>query len=140
MQGPEIGWLSESVFFRTDYKYCDSWGSLDEPPFIVPPVAAKSPLAEPCLREIWGEARHSLIEGDPVWIIGYSLPADDPQARVLLRSSLTTKQRYHVVDPDVAVGERYFVQVGSQVEFRTARFTKDLLEDLFRDHAVPPPG
>lgn len=134
----QIEWMGEGVFFRRDFSYCSNWNALDEPPLIVPPGAAKSPLTDLFLRDIWREAFYSLIEGNPIWIIGYSLPTDDPQARALLRSSLASKVRYHVVDPDLAIGERYFGQVGPQLEFLNAPFTKDLLQDVFRDESVTP--
>ena len=89
-------------------------------------------MADPFLREIWHEAFNSLIEGNPIWIVGYSLPPDDPQARALFRSALARKECYYVHDPDSAIGELYFGRIGPQLEFLNTFFTPELLPDMFK--------
>jgi hypothetical protein len=126
--------LGERVYRTVDYAYYDLWGIEQRPPFIIPPTTMKRPPAEPLLSSLWGEAFNVLIEAKQLCFIGYSIPNDDLQARTLFRSGLALNQRkYLVVDPDPAVAEKYFGQIGSNVTFLQCYFDEDVLDRFIAD-------
>jgi hypothetical protein len=68
--------------------------SLENEPFIVPPVLTKSALVEePILRRVWSEAHIRLSQADDVIFIGYSLPDTDLAARFLFNEAIRSDVR-----------------------------------------------
>ncbi len=74
-------------------------------------------------------------------VIGYSLPADDLQARTLLSAGLAQRSKrlgeqgqdpgtYRLIDPTPAVAGRYFSVVGGNLDFRQKRFEHVTDDDL----------
>jgi hypothetical protein len=126
-----VDWLSDRVCRTKDHSYYDVWDSLDQAPFIIPPVISKRPPTAPFLEHLWREAFAALVEAGPVVIIGYSLPSDDLQARTLLRSGLyprlAPQKSCMIVDPDPLVGSRYFSLVSNSIRFRQAYFSETVL-------------
>jgi hypothetical protein len=68
--------------------------SLENEPFIIPPVLTKSALVEePILRRVWSEAHIRLSQADNVIFIGYSLPDTDLAARFLFNEAIRSDVR-----------------------------------------------
>lgn len=133
-QPPEsVFQLGGNLYCLTDYAYYDLWGLGQGPPFIVPPIFSKEPLLDDFMVELWQEAFDSLIEAQRLTIIGYSLPPDDVQARALISSGCSWKHRhsqqprYVVVDPDSAVGSRFFLNISRNVTFVQAFLNEEVL-------------
>lgn len=80
-----------------------------QPPYIVPPVAAKIQIAQAALRERWRAALRYLHNA-PGWIIwGYSFPTTDTISQVLFRTALSRNRKPKpvlVVNPDPSVAVR----------------------------------
>ncbi|MBI4449180.1 SIR2 family protein [Candidatus Woesearchaeota archaeon] len=133
----DVDWLSDRVCCTKNHTYYDVWDPLDQSPFIVPPVISKRPPTAPFLEHLWREAFAALVEAGPVIIIGYSLPADDLQARTLLRSGLypklTAQKSCMIIDPDPLVGSRYFTLIANSISFRQAYFSEGVLSILDSD-------
>lgn len=122
-------WLDDEIACTKDYSYYNTWIPLDEPPFIIPPVSSKDPLSDKFLSKIWHEAFNSLIEGNPICIIGYSLPKDDIHARILLRSGML--KEYRVIDPNPEISGRYFALINPNFTFHQSFFSKEIFSILF---------
>lgn len=122
------------MFHRKNHSYVDNWDQLDEPPYIIPPIINKNPPAEELFRKIWYEAFNSLCEAEKIYLIGYSMPPDDLQARTLLRSGiLASGKNYKVIDPDPNVGTRYFKSVSSDLDFIQGQFNKKTLNKMLEE-------
>jgi hypothetical protein len=80
---------------------------LEEDPFIVPPVLAKTDLLEqPVLKLIWTLAYRKLSQADAVVFIGYSLPATDLAAGFLFGETLNRPDcQISIVNKDMTEGE-----------------------------------
>ena len=86
------------------------------------------------------------VDDESVTVIGYSVPPDDFQARTLLTSVLNSPQinrGYTLVDPDPAVGARYFQQISPKLRFVQAKFGWSLFPELLSQpgdvhHGVAP--
>jgi len=86
LKHPEsINSLSERVVCAPDFSYYDVWDALNMPPLIVPPIFSKRVPIGGIFQRIWFEAHNSMIYADRVFVIGYSIPNADLQARSLLR-------------------------------------------------------
>ncbi|MBI4493210.1 MAG: hypothetical protein HY690_10510 [Chloroflexi bacterium] len=134
--------LSGQIVRTLDFGYYDVWDVLHEPPLIIPPVAAKRALADPFFRGLWHEALDAMVHGESVAFIGYSIPADDLEARGLLRigwMTRTEKRRqqgersdhFILIDPNPEICSRYATVVGSDVDFRQAHLSDEHLPVLF---------
>lgn len=67
---------------------------IEETPFIVPPVLAKTDLAtEPVLQAFWSRAREELAEAEDVTFVGYSFPPTDLAARFLFGEAIRPERR-----------------------------------------------
>ncbi|MBZ5626657.1 MAG: hypothetical protein LAQ69_49450 [Acidobacteriia bacterium] len=67
---------------------CKSCGA-PQRPLIVPPTWAKD-LQHPVLRATWARALEVLAKAEVLAVVGYSLPAADPQVRQLLHAGLSS--------------------------------------------------
>ena len=80
-------------------------------PFIVPPVAAKSPFfASLTLQSIWRAAAAALRQARAIYCLGYSMPLTDLTMRLFLASSISEeKVDIHIVNlaSDEGIRERY---------------------------------
>lgn len=122
-----VVWLYDGKICHTkDYTFYDLWDSLDQYPFIVPPVASKHPSANSFLKEIWWEAFNALVEAKQIVIIGYSIPDDDLQSRVLLRVGIM--KPYLVIDPNPEVGGKYYTMINPSLKYHQEMFTKETLK------------
>jgi hypothetical protein len=124
-----VNWLSDRVCRTKNHTYYDVWDSLEQSPFIVPPVISKRPPITPFLHDIWREAFAALIEAERIVVIGYSLPTEDLQARTLLRSGAAEKSCI-IIDPDPLVASRYFHAISKSISFRQAYFSESVLSVL----------
>jgi hypothetical protein len=83
--------------------------SIPQPPYIIPPVAAKIEIKEDVLRKRWYSAVAQL-HGARTWIIwGYSFPQTDTIAQVMFRTALSRNRkskRVIVVNPDASASSR----------------------------------
>lgn len=67
---------------------------LDDRPFLVPPVLAKTGLAEePVLQHVWTAARDEISKADQVTFVGYSFPPTDLAARFLFTETIPRARR-----------------------------------------------
>ena len=106
--------LADRVVYTPDYKYYDVWDVLDSPPLIVPPGLSKRVVVSPLFKDIWNEAFQSINNADSVTFIGYSIPRDDIQARILLAigwysrmHDTKDKIKYILIDHDPEICVRY---------------------------------
>lgn len=143
LQHPEsVATVADNVVRTHDFSYYDVWDVLDSPPLICPPIAGKRPLDDDFFGPIWHEAFNSLVDGESVSFIGYSIPRDDHQARALLSVSWQTRKRrrrhdgleldrYKLLDPSPEVCGRYAAVIGSDQIYRQARLETEHLPWLF---------
>ena len=89
----------------------DEYLRTDLVPFIVPPVAAKSPFfASLALRAIWRAAAAALRQARTIYCLGYSMPLTDLTMRLFLSSSIPERNvNIYIVNlvSDQGIRERY---------------------------------
>jgi hypothetical protein len=130
-----VTWLHERICHTKDYSYYDFWDVLDEPPFIVLPTITKNPPAESFLKSLWDEAFQSLLIGEQISIIGYSIPEYDLQARTLLVMGLHTnmsgREKYSVIDPNPDISGKYYALINPEIKFIQGKFSEEVLPIIF---------
>ena len=117
-----VNWFySGSLDFSGEQVYYDDLDShnndreeylrADLVPFIVPPVAAKSPFfANLTLQSIWRAAAAALRQARAIYCLGYSMPLTDLTMRLFLASSISEeKVDIYIVNlaSDEGIRERY---------------------------------
>ncbi len=117
---------------------------LDVPslPYIVTPEHQKRPSERRAMRPIWEQAydrlgRAAREEGSKVVVVGYSLPPEDFDARLLMRMGIGAcgddKKMLHIIDPDTEVKARYSSCITSNIKFYQGRFTGDELPKILAE-------
>ena len=66
-------------------------------PYIIPPTHAKT-FQDEEMRKIWRNMSEALVQAESIYIFGYSLPDADPQARIILRSSIEKNKNLKEAD------------------------------------------
>ena len=118
-------------------------------PFIVPPLAAKSPYyRNPLTRQLWRDAFEAMRRADRISFIGYSLPRTDLVMGAMVDSSLRGRETHvDIVDfsPDVIAARLVSLGGPERESDRLAcfsgedaveKFAVSLCEETARD--VPP--
>lgn len=122
---------NENIYSTNDYSYVDTFDSLDEAPYIVPPISNKTPLESEFLRNLWYKAYATLSEADKIVSIGYSLPQNDLHARALMVNGCKSKE-ITIVDPDPSVAERYYSSVTPKLNYMQRRYDGSELIDILQ--------
>lgn len=136
--------LADGIFCTKDYRYHDAWVGLNQPPLILPPTAWKRIGESPFLRSLWSMAVRALVRAEHLSFIGYSIPRDDLQARMLLTTGWGARRiaaavdgqpalEYTLLDPDPEVCGRYVSLLGSAVQYIQAGLSEDCLPIVFHD-------
>lgn len=97
-------------------------------PYIIPPTYMKS-FRDEEIREIWRNVNEVLTKAEKIYILGYSLPTADPQARITLRSGIERNEHQQeqplgivtISNPDPTV-RATFDGLGLKYSFIPSRF------------------
>ncbi|MEZ5893766.1 MAG: hypothetical protein R3C58_11580 [Parvularculaceae bacterium] len=78
-------------------------------PIIVPPVSGKRGIMHKDIVPLWKNAANALQEAERIVIIGYSCPALDLEARILLSENLrkNDKKNVYVINPSTETAARF---------------------------------
>ncbi len=121
------------LYRSTDHSLLDTWTGLDKPPFIVTPIARKTPRETSFVKRLWDTAMEVIVNASVVYVIGYSLPRQDYHARAMLRIAIDAKERRDgtarlvVIDPDHKIADHFDRCVHRGCEPIVQRFSAELI-------------
>ncbi len=121
------------LYRSSDHSLLDTWTGLDRSPFIVTPIARKTPLETSFVKRLWDTAMEVIVNASVVYVIGYSLPPQDYHARAMLRNAIDAKERRDgtarlvVIDPDDSVADRFARYIHRGCERIVQRFSAELI-------------
>ena len=122
------------LYRSSDHSLLDTWTGLDRPPFIVTPIARKTPLKTTFVKRLWDTAMEAIVNASTVYVIGYSLPPQDYHARAMLRNAIDAKERRDgmarlvVINPDENVANRFAQYVHRGCERIVQCFSAELID------------
>jgi hypothetical protein len=107
-------------------------------PFIVPPLAAKSPFYSlGVIRQLWSDAADALAAADRVIVLGYSVPLTDLATTTMLSQCVNPEAEWDVVNPDSARVSDRLVQLGIPADLiRTHQAVDEWVDGYEVDHCA----
>lgn len=99
-------------------------------PIIVPPVSGKRNMMHSSMPKLWKSAAKTLQKADRIVVAGYSCPALDLEARILLSENLRLNddKKLYVIDPSSQSAAR-FIEICGVDHSTLYRSVKDWVRD-----------